>query len=124
MDRTRITFAVVRNGAVWKCHDHLEAALLHAANVAANTEHHHSYQGYDDDGKSAVVSRPVKVTVERLVNNQTAGIEARWIAGERVPFGEPRFCECTCHLDPKITHLTPCCANAGQQRKLGETIPK
>lgn len=49
---------------------------------------------------------------------------ARYIARLPRMFAELRFCECICHLDPKITHLTPCCANAGQQRKLGETIPK
>lgn len=79
----RITYAVVRNGAVWKCWDRLEQAIDQATQVAALGEKHARYQGFDEQGKSAVVSRPVVVTVERLEGNRTIAMVARWEAGER-----------------------------------------
>ncbi len=79
----RITFAVVRNGAVWKCWDHYEQALDQARSVAAFTNKHEQFEGFDEANRSAVVTRPVTVTIERLEGNTTAEVLDTWIAGIR-----------------------------------------
>ncbi len=79
-------FAVSRNGAVWKCHDRIEPAMDQAQRIAEGLNKHEKYQGFDENNKSAVVSLPVTVRVERLnrTNNMVSKYEAVWLAGDRI----------------------------------------
>ncbi len=59
-------FAVVVQGAVWKNYDTEAQAIAHAEQVAHTGPHYQSYQGFDADNRSAVVSKPTIVRVEEL----------------------------------------------------------
>jgi hypothetical protein len=74
----RVGFLVSRDGAAWKLHDTIDKAIDQAANVAAHTAHHQDYQGFDEHGLSAVVSRPVTVTVERMRYEDHGVVDGRW----------------------------------------------
>lgn len=94
---TRTVFAVCRNGAIWSSHDTLEEARAVAARVATVTERHRSYQGFNEQGLTAVVSRPVVVRVEELRERSRGGwdcvaIRHEWMAGEAVSQAVRRFC--------------------------------
>lgn len=61
-----------------------------ATSIAAHTLQHENFEGFNEEGKSAVVSRPVVVRVERMIWEGKPrdgrwvmeAIEAEWIAGE------------------------------------------
>lgn len=71
----RTLYAVCFNGAVWSNYDRVEDAIKRAQELVKILETHGSYQGFDESGQSAVVSRPNTLVVEELVNSDsnTAG---------------------------------------------------
>lgn len=91
-DAPKTVFAVSRNGAVWSNHDTLDRARAVAGEVARGTPKHEWYQGFDDQGRSAVVQRPVSVRVEELRARRGGGWDVIayhfvWRAGEEVNEG-------------------------------------
>lgn len=89
---SRTVFAVARNGAVWSNHDTLDRARAVAGEVARGTAKHEWYQGFDDQGRSAAVQRPVSVRVEELRTRRGGGWDVvayhfLWRAGEEVSGG-------------------------------------